>query len=648
MPVQTTYPGVYVQEQPSGVHTIVGVSTSMTAFVGAAEKGPVDEPTTLNSFADYVRVFGAPLDADRPMGHAVAHYFQNGGTQALVVRVLAADAAIAGVTLKDRESTAKNILKLDAAGKGAWANRQNGIGVEVSVDGGAANPSDLFSLSLAYSAFDQRSNTTTVVAEESYQNLSMSPKHPRYALNLIGGSDLVVPKLAPNAPTPTAKGSSVAKAATPTVQMSGANNALRVAVDYGPPVDVTLFPAMKAGDTPVAKTAAELVTELNAAFGRLNIPATAGTTTSTSDILKIESNVGGPNSAVIVAPAPSGDATKDLQLGLAWGGTEVSGAADIRPAATTVGLAGGKEGSAVTAADIVPANQQGGIYALSRLRFPRFNLLCLPGVTADDVTQVQAALSYCASERGFLIVDSPVDGWQGQGDTFPPNLGSFAAFGEHGAVYYPRLKLVESLPGGTTRTVNLPACGAVAGVIARTDTQRGIWKAPAGLEAGISGASDITQRTDDPLSGRLNPRGINVLRNFPAAGTVIWGARTLRGDDDLSSEHKYIPIRRLTDYIASSLYLGTQFAVFEPNDPDLWAQLRLAVTTFMRGLFRQGAFQQSPKRDEASSFFVVCDETVNPQSEIDLGRVNVLIGFAPLKPAEFVVITITQISHLED
>ena len=149
------------------------------------------------------------------------------------------------------------------------------------------------------------------------------------------------------------------------------------------------------------------------------------------------------------------------------------------------------------------------------------------------------------------------------------------------------------------------------------------------------------------MSGVLNPHGVNVLRDFPASGIVVWGARTLRGDDQLSSDYKYVPVRRLADYIESSLYLGTQFAVFEPNDPDLWGQLRLAVTTFMRGLFRQGAFQQSSKRDEASSFFVVCDETVNPQSEIDLGRVNVVVGFAPLKPAEFVVITITQISNLE-
>jgi len=293
--------------------------------------------------------------------------------------------------------------------------------------------------------------------------------------------------------------------------------------------------------------------------------------------------------------------------------------------------------------DFVPPSGSGGLYALGSLLFPRFNLLCLPGLTSDDVVPVGAAISYCRRERAFMIVDSPTAGFV----NIPPSLGSLTALGEHGAIYYPRLSLVETLPGGTTRTLNLPASGAVAGVMARIDSTRGIWKAPAGIEAGIVGSNDLTQPTDDNLSGQLNPKGINVLRVFPGAGMVVWGARTLKGDDGQSSEFKYVPVRRLTDYIASSLYLGTQFAVFEPNDPDLWGQLRLAVGTFMRGLFRQGAFQQSTKRAEQDSFFVVCDETVNPQSEIDLGRVNVVVGFAPLKPAEFVVITITQISQLE-
>jgi phage tail sheath protein FI len=229
----------------------------------------------------------------------------------------------------------------------------------------------------------------------------------------------------------------------------------------------------------------------------------------------------------------------------------------------------------------------------------------------------------------------------------PPALGGLPALGEHGAIYFPRLLISEPGPGGLTRQFDIGPCGAVAGVMAATDASRGVWKAPAGLGAGIVGASDLSVGTSDDISGKLNPLGVNVLRIFPGAGMVVWGARTLKGADSQTSDFKYIPVRRLTDYIASSLYTGTQFAVFEPNDPELWAQLRLAVGTFMRGLFRQGAFQQSSKRAESDSFFVISDDTVNPQSEIDLGRVNVVVGFAPLKPAEFVIVTITQISKLE-
>ena len=297
--------------------------------------------------------------------------------------------------------------------------------------------------------------------------------------------------------------------------------------------------------------------------------------------------------------------------------------------------------------DVVPADNTTGIYALGSLLFPRFNLLCLPGLTSADDVQLSNAIAYCKEERAFLIADSPVGGYPSL-PTNPPSLGGLTALGEHGAIYYPRLQVVESGPGGARNTLDLPACGAVAGVYARTDTERGIWKAPAGRQAGIVGISGLTEFTDDDLSGVLNPRGINVLRTFPGAGTVVWGARTLKGDDTASSEFKYVPIRRLTSFIASSLYLGTQFAVFEPNDPDLWAQLRLAVGTFMRGLFLQGAFQQSTKRAESDSYFVQCDETTNTQAEIDLGRVNIVVGFAPLKPAEFVVVTITQISQLEE
>ena len=638
MPVQTTYPGVYIQERPSGARTLVGVSTSVTAFVGAAAKGPVDTPVRIFNYRDFERVFGPPISQDSPMAYAVQHFFANGGSEAVIVRAVAANANRANATLKNgTTNTAKDVLVMDAIGKGSWANDGAGKGVHAVVEKSKLNEKDLFNLLVRRLEIDPRTGAPVAVEEEAYANVSMAPKHPRYVLNLAGASNLVAARLPTQAPTTTAKGTSVSKDTVGSVAISPAKRSMRVSVDYGAPADVVLFPT-ETGT--VTKTATEIKDELKLALQRANLAATADLDNGK---LKIESNATGVDSAVTVMPATDGDITKDLTLGLAWGGEEVSSAATLRPTEADTGLTGGSDGGAVAARDVVPTSQVGGIYALRSLRVPRFNLLCLPDLTSANTNEINDALSFCRAERGFLLVDSPVAGFS----TIPPNLG-LAALGEHGAIYYPRLKLVERTDGGATRTLSLPASGAVAGVMARTDSARGIWKAPAGLEAGVVGATELTRPTDDNLSGQLNPRGINVLREFPGAGLVVWGARTLRGDDNLASEHKYIPVRRLTDYIATSLYLGTQFAVFEPNDPELWGQLRLAVTTFMRGLFRQGAFQQSSKRDEASSFFVICDETVNPQSEIDLGRVNVVVGFAPLKPAEFVVITITQISQLEE
>ena len=153
---------------------------------------------------------------------------------------------------------------------------------------------------------------------------------------------------------------------------------------------------------------------------------------------------------------------------------------------------------------------------------------------------------------------------------------------------------------------------------------------------------ELSVELTDEENGELNPLGINCLRTFPASGTVVWGGRTLQGDDRLASEWKYIPIRRLTLYIEESLYRGTQWVVFEPNDEPLWASIRLNVGAFMNGLFRQGAFQGRSPASEA--YFVKCDHDTNPQADIDLGRVTIQVGFAPLKPAEFVIIQIQQMA----
>ncbi len=145
----------------------------------------------------------------------------------------------------------------------------------------------------------------------------------------------------------------------------------------------------------------------------------------------------------------------------------------------------------------------------------------------------------------------------------------------------------------------------------------------------------------DGKNGRLNPLGINCLRSFNVIGRVGWGARTTRGADQFAFEWKYVPVRRLALYIEESLYRGTQWVVFEPNDEPLWAQIRLNVGSFMQDLFRKGAFQGSSPR---SAYLVKCDKDTTTQGDIDRGIVNIIVGFAPLKPAEFVIIKITQLA----
>jgi hypothetical protein len=287
-----------------------------------------------------------------------------------------------------------------------------------------------------------------------------------------------------------------------------------------------------------------------------------------------------------------------------------------------------------------------GIYAL--LNTDLFNILVFPplAVSEGDPTLVSpdvlsAALALCADRRAMLLVDAPTT-WNSI-DTAATGSGTFlnVDIGRNAAVYFPYLRITDPDRTQGGRTINMPASGAVAGIYARTDTQRGVWKAPAGTDATFNGVHGLSFPMTDLENGRLNPLGVNCLRSFPIIGRVVWGARTLRGADVLADDWKYIPVRRLALFIEESLYRGTKWAVFEPNDEPLWAQLRLGVGAFMQNLFRQGAFQGKSPRE---AYFVKCDKDTTTQNHINLGIVNIHVGFAPLKPAEFVVIKIQQMA----
>jgi hypothetical protein len=287
-----------------------------------------------------------------------------------------------------------------------------------------------------------------------------------------------------------------------------------------------------------------------------------------------------------------------------------------------------------------------GLYALDKADL--FNLLCIPPDARDGDTLAavyQTAMAYCKERRAMLIVDSPAT-WSANKDTAAANakaglaaLGLTGEASRNAALYFPRVLETDPLRDG--QIDSFVPCGIVAGIMARTDTSRGVWKAPAGLDASINGIQGVNVNLNDAENGMLNPLGINCLRVFPSNGRVVWGARTLRGADQLADEWKYIPVRRTALFIEETLYRGTQWVVFEPNDEPLWAQIRLNIGAFMHNLFRQGAFQGTTPRD---AYFVKCDKETTNQTDINSGIVNIVVGFAPLKPAEFVIIKLQQIA----
>jgi phage tail sheath protein FI len=271
-----------------------------------------------------------------------------------------------------------------------------------------------------------------------------------------------------------------------------------------------------------------------------------------------------------------------------------------------------------------------------------YNLMILPK-DEDHSASTTASLwgpasVRCQERRAFLLIDPP-ESWDSvQTATHPTDGVNSLRIGlvkDYSAVFYPRLVMREN---GLNVFIN--PSGAIAGLMARIDAERGVWKAAAGTEADIRGIVGLEYRFSDRENGVLNPPAVNTLRVLPQ-GIVNWGARTLDGADDNPSDYKYIPVRRLALFIEESLYRGLQWVVFEPNDEPLWAQIRLNVGAFMNNLFRQGAFQGTTPNE---AYFVKCDRETTTQNDINLGIVNILVGFAPLKPAEFVILSLQQIA----
>jgi uncharacterized protein len=628
MPVTLSYPGVYIEELPSAVHTITGVATSIAAFIGWAPQGPTDEAVLVESFPEFERQFGgltrnSNTGTPNYLGYAVNQFFGNGGQQAYIVRLAWTDATTASA------SDIGGALTLYATSPGSWGNN-----LQVSVARQTGNP-NRFSLQV----IDGSSGNTL----ESFPNLSTTVTDAQYVVTVIDSDSQYVTFVNPATQTPDLPSETpsntiapVPTQAVPSTSASGGNLAAatyfyQVSVLYG---TVEGGPSSEESVTTTGDASANTITwTAAAAFGGQNPTG-----------YKIyRGTAAGAENVFYTSPV----ATSFVDTGA----PPTAG----RPLASseTVGVPvwGGSPGTTLTPGDgnfenaLLNDPNGNGLPLLDRV--PIFNLLCVPG--ESDAATIQALQTYCNNQLAFYIVDSPqiatttflsANGPAGTtSGSLNPSSNLIGQYSINSAYYFPWVMAPDPLAGN--RSAFFPPCGFVAGIYAATDAARGVWKAPAGIDAGLSGISGLQYVLTDLENGDLNTQAINCLREFRVYGDVVWGARTLQGSDEAGSQWQYVPIRRLALYLESSLYEGTQWVVFEPNDERLWTQIRLNVGCFMQGLFLQGAFQgTSPQQ----AYFVKCDAENNPQSSIAQGVVNILVGFAPLYPAEFVVIQIQQIA----
>lgn len=528
MPVQVSYPGIYIEELPSTQQVITGVTTSSTAFVDYYKRGPItiadnaadlSAPTftplafQINNWSDFQRLYGG-IDGNSEASYAAYQYYLNGGLIGWFVRVVNTDPT-AGALAALAGSTAAGFM-IQSANPGAWGNNLV-VTLSRPVPVGTQQiPAGTFNLGVAEIVQGRQ------VGSESYLNLTLDPSSAMYA------------------------------------------------------------PAV-----------------VNAASRLIRIPAPGGSAPGT--------------------PAIPG----------------------VSDPALTFPLTGGADG-------VIPGpgvlTQDANLDALDRIAPAVFNTMCLPATakagvsTGEMASAMTAALKFCGDRKAFYIVDIPqnivtVEAMQSWAQTYVLGEDNFS-----GAVYFPRLIIPD--PSANFQPRNVGASGTLAGIYARVDATEGVWKAPAGTEAVLQGA-EVAVQISDAQNGQINPLGINALRSFPVFGNLSWGARTLAGADQISSQWKYIPVRRLLDFIELSLQQSLKWTVFQPNDEALWANIRVSVGSFLAGLYSQGAFAGA---SAASAYFVRVDSSTTTQTDIDQGIVNIVVGVAPVQPAEFVILQIQQIA----
>jgi uncharacterized protein len=540
MPVNPTYPGIYLEEIPSSSRTITAAPTSITVFVGYThpfKTKKFDEAVEIFDFTEYQREFGGFYVSgvfQQNVAYAVNQFFQNGGSSAYVV------------------------------------------GLKPEYQGATpANPEDVAPDPL------------------SIQGIVFTPLEP---------TDQIPISVTINNPRKTFSVPPIPPPSTPSALLP-----------FSPP------------DPDSFDTADITITYNKQVETFRGVKIYSSTTDPSEDPEFIDNRINGVSALVMVKPE-----------------TGVRYTSYIKAEKTPIPVTNFPLGVTTTfdPVDFTKVFQEDS--SLDKVSI--FNLLVIPGVGADSNSIWSVALAFCERKQAFAILDPPAEAAADRSSALPWIADKFEIVpkSKNGAIYFPYLKSTDILTGDRR---DLPPSGYVAGIYARTDLNRGVWKAPAGLETTILNTTGVVERgkMTDQRQGTLNPIGVNCLRSFPGIGTVVYGARTLVGSDINTAfqQSKYVPVRRMTLFIKQTLYRNLGWVVFEPNDEPLWVAIRTSIEAFMLSLFNQGAFQGSTP---SQAFQVKCDKSTTTQQDINNGVVNIIVAFAPLKPAEFVIVKIAQLA----
>ena len=637
------HPGVYIEHVPSGLLSVEAASTSVAAFIGPVSRGPVGEPVFITSATLFAQQFGALNDAaggirdlgDNPdhFGHAVNAFFANGGNKAYIVRVADATGggapATATAVLPNPEVNTTGFI-LSAKSPGAWSNVL--IARLRTSDRSAVPDIDLgYTLELG------------VIADGKFL-----PLEAFTGLQMDASSAQSIEKV-------VTERSTLAKIAAATIgagagEITVAAKALQgVAMVLAPPLALTdkkldiqigaspKFSIVFTADSGVANDIAAAIRkaarEHPDGSPEFDVIVTGGNT------LRLVSGIAGVAGNV---SAPTGNAR--ALLGLGAGATQVDVTENTLPTGTST-IEGFFDGGADGASS--PANAAYSAVFDTLRDYRDISIMLLPNrvwIEGGDNSVLELAITHAEFMQNRMVIVDPPDPIGSNTLVSPKDVKDLGApTSPYTALYYPWLQVANPHYNADTaankpKTFRIPPSSFGAGMWARIDNSRGVWKAPAGLEATVRGTIGPNILIGNDLQDNLNELGINCLRSI-IGPTVIWGARTLASKT--KPEYRYISVRRTQNMIGESLYNALQTVVFEPNDHRLWASLRASSANFMDGLFRAGAFQGEKASD---AYYVQCGlGATMTQGDIDAGIVRLVVGFAPLKPAEFVVVQIKQI-----